>query len=187
MINLRYALTPADFASFSAYVQIDAPGKKKVIFKKYLPLIVILLGVFGINIASGVMEGKFDTGILAGIAIFITFLSFSIFSVKPRLKKQALQFAANTENAALFNMADYVFAETGVQVKDAIKDVKYQWSAFVKKEESAEAIYLFLLSSSAIIIPKRVFRSVVEKEKFDQLLSTHLSFNAELGHLVKNN
>lgn len=187
MLNVRFAITPDDFANFSAYVHIEAPGKKKLLFKKYLPLIIIVAIFLFINITTGIISGKIDFTVYIGLAVFISFMLFNIFSIRPRLKKQAHQFAANAENAAVFNITDYTFSETVLQVKDTFRETKYQWNAFIKKGETADYIFLFIYSASAIIIPKRVFKSTVEKEKLEALLATHLSFDAEVGHLVKTN
>jgi hypothetical protein len=187
MLTLRFAITPDDFANFSAYVHLEAPGKKKLLFKKYLPLIIIVSFVLLVNIANAFVAGNFDSSVLIGLAVFISFMLINFFSIRPRLKKQAQKFAADSENAAIFNMTDYTFSETGLLTKDNFRETKYQWPAFIKKGETADYIFLFIYSASAIIIPKRVFKSTVEKEKLEALLATHLSFDAEVGHLIKPN
>ncbi|MEI9957849.1 MAG: YcxB family protein [Ferruginibacter sp.] len=70
-------------------------------------------------------------------------------------------------------------------VKDDIKETKFQWNTFVKKQENAAYIFLYIYSTTALIIPKSVLRSEVEKEQLMKLLSQHISFDAEVGHLVK--
>jgi hypothetical protein len=187
MLTLRFAITPDDFANFSAYVHLEAPGKKKQLFKKYLPLIIILSIFLFINITSGIFSDSIDLTVYIGFAVFISFMLINFFSIRPRLKKQAQKFAADSENAAVFNMIDYTFSETGLLTKDNFKETKFQWPAFIKKGETADYFFLFIYSASAIIIPKRIFKSTVEKEKLEALLATHLSFDAEVGHLIKTN
>ena len=166
-------------------MQLEAPGKKQLIFKKYWPIIIVMSLVFLINIINGFVINKFDTTITIGIPVFAFIFLGSLFSIKPRLKKLALKFAANAENASIFQMTDYTFSDTGVIAKDNVKEVKYQWAAFVKKVETPNYFYLFLHSANALIIPNRIFRSQVEKENLRQLLSTHLSLDAEVGHLIQ--
>lgn len=185
MTSFRFSLTPDDFANYSIYVQVEAPGKKKLIFKKYWPVIIVMSLVFLINIINGFVTDKFDSTITIGIPVFAFIFFSSVFSLKPRLKKLAMKFAANAENASVFRMTDYTFSETGVITKDDVKEVRFQWTAFIKKVETGNYFYLFIHSTNALIIPKRIFRSQVEKDKFTQLLSAHISFDAELGHLVK--
>lgn len=184
MISFRFSLTPDDFANYSVYVQLEAPGKKKLIFKKYWPLIIVMSLVFLINIINGFFTDQFDSTITIGIPVFAFIFFSSMFSLKPRIKKLALKFAASTDNSSVFRMTDYTFSETGVITKDEVKEVQLQWAAFIKKAETDQYFYLFLHSTNALIIPKRIFRSQVEKDKFTQLLSAHISFDAELGHLV---
>jgi hypothetical protein len=185
MISFRFSLTPDDFSNYSIYVQLEAPGKKKLIFKRYWPVIIVMVLVFLINIINGFVTNKFDSTITIGIPVFAFIFLSSVFSLKPRIKKLALKFAASAENVSVFRMTDYIFSETGVIAKDEVKEVQFQWAAFIKKVETDNYFYLFLHSTNALIIPKRVFRSSVEKDTFTQLLSTHISFDAELGHLVK--
>jgi hypothetical protein len=185
MIAFRFALTPDDFANYSIYVQLEAPGKKKLIIKRYWPVIIVLLLVFFIEFIDSFLTDKFDNTFIIGICVFVFIILSSAFSLKPRIKKLAFKFAASAENASVFRMTDYTFSETGVIAKDEVKEVQFQWTAFIKKAETDKYFYLFLHSTNALIIPKRIFRSQVEKDRFTQLLSTHISFDAELGHLVK--
>ncbi|MGG9962718.1 YcxB family protein [Ferruginibacter sp. SUN106] len=184
MISLRYALTNEDFANFSVYVQIDAPGKKRLIYKSLRPLIIIFSIVCIYNISLAVQSGNISPVDFIGVPIILFLFFFPVLSARPRLRKQALKYAANSENAAVFNMTDYIFSETGVVVKDSVKETKFQWAAFIKKQETPEYIYLFLHSTSALIIPKKMIRSEVEKEQLSKLLSQYISFDAEVGHLV---
>jgi len=185
MISLRYALTPEDFANFSIYVQVEAPGKKKLLFKSLRPLIIIISIIFIANIATSIGSGTLDFTSFIALPIIIFLFLYPTLSAKPRLKKQALQFAANPENAAVFTMTDHVFSETGVLIKDSSKEIKFQWSAFIKKQENNDYIFLFLQSNNALIIPKKVLRSQAEKEQLEKLLAQYISFDAELGYLVE--
>ncbi|MEI7735396.1 MAG: YcxB family protein [Ferruginibacter sp.] len=185
MISFRFSLTPDDFANYSIYVQLEAPGKKKLIFKRFWPLIIVMSLVFFIDILNGFLTDKFDNTFIIGIPVFAFILLSSAFSLKPRIKKLALKFSASADNISVFRMTDYTFSETGVITKDDVKEIQFQWAAFIKKAETTHYFYLFLHSTSALIIPKRIFRSQVEKDLFTQLLSAHISFDAEIGHLVK--
>lgn len=185
MISLRYALTKDDFANFSVYVQIDAPGKKKMLFKTFRPAIIILVIIGTLNIVTAAFSQTLAFSDFIGIPIVLLLFLYPILSAKPRIKKQALKFAAHSDNTSIFNITDYVFSETGILVKDAYKETRFQWNAFIKKQENADYIFLFLHSTNALIIPKRFFRSEVEKEQLEKLFGQYISFDAEVGHLVK--
>jgi len=188
MLSLRYSLTAEDFANYSVYVQIDAPGKNKSRLKRQLPVFIIIAVIFGINILNAASSGRFDIiSLVPMLVIFgIFLLSTSSFSLKQRVRKAALAFTADPMNNVFFQMTDYTFSETGVTNKDEVKETRLKWNAFVKKQETAEYIFLFVTSTSAYIIPKRVFRSEVQKEELDKLFGQYLSFDAEVGHLVKD-
>ena len=158
MISLRYALTPEDFANFTVYVQLEAPGQKKAIYKSLRPLIIIMAIIVIANVATTIASGHPDSGNFIGVGIVLALLILPTLSLKPRLKKKALAFAANPENAAVFSMTDHIFSETGVLLKNDSSESKFQLKAFIKKQETAEYIYLFIQSNNALIIPKKVIR-----------------------------
>ena len=85
----------------------------------------------------------------------------------------------------MFSMTTYNFSETGVFIKDDVKESKLNWRAFIKKMENDKYYYLYLNANSAYIIPKKVLKSSVQKEELESLFAKYLSFNAEVGHLVK--
>ena len=186
MITFRYALTPEDFANFTVYVQLEAPGKKKMLIKRFLrPIFLFVIFICVINISTSFIGDNFSVAEMIPIIFFLVIVLIPVLTLKARLKNAALKVARNPENAAIFNMADYTFSETGILYKDTSKEIKYQWNAFIKKQETAGYIYLFLHATNALIIPKNIFRSQVEKEQLEKLLSQYISFDAEVGHLVK--
>jgi 5-bromo-4-chloroindolyl phosphate hydrolysis protein len=135
------------------------------------------------DVASGYLNIFSFLPILFVMALFIF---MNIFVYKQNVKKAAINYAANPENSSYFNMTDYTFSETGVTIKDDVKESKLQWKAFVKKQENAAYIYLFVTASSAYVIPKRIFKSEVQQEELNRLFGQYLSFDAEVGHLVKD-
>jgi hypothetical protein len=150
----------------------------------------MIMGIFALVIISNFLvsadNNRFDLSVLLVALMFAFFVLANVFTARTRLKKQALQFADSADNAAIFAVTDYTFAETGVIVKDNFKLVHFNWNAFIKKTETDKYIYLFITGTGAIIIPLRIFKSAAEKEKLLQLLRLHLSLDAEVGHLVDN-
>ena len=92
--------------------------------------------------------------------------------------------AANNQSIFLDTQID--ISETGISMKDELSETKLQWKAFVKKQENADYYFLFTNSIQALIFPKRIFKTAEDKARFQQLLSQHLSFDAEVGHLIKD-
>ncbi len=100
-------------------------------------------------------------------------------------KKQAEKITEDEDNRSFFLETTYDITDAGITRKDENIETKYQWNAFVRKEENAAYYFLFTSAIQAIIFPKRVFKTVEDKKQFEKLLSQHLSFDAEVGHWIK--
>ena len=111
--------------------------------------------------------------------------ALSLFGVRTNIVKQGNKIADDPGNSSIFLETLLIATETGVSLKDSVKEQKYSWQAFIKKQDNPEYYILFTSSMQGIIIPKRAF-SMEEKVRFEKLLTQYLSFDAELGHLVKS-
>ncbi|MBS1512098.1 MAG: YcxB family protein [Bacteroidetes bacterium] len=183
MLQYRFALTPEDFVAYNEYLQLKAPGRRKIMFRLLIPVSIFIIILVAASVFNGVNSGSADfssyfTIIIYGALIFLSFLS-----LKSRVRKMALKYASNPQNAAFFNMADYTISATGIHIKDSNKELHYQWNAFTNKVETNQYYYLFVYSNAALIFPKSIFRSEVERNQFTALLSQYLSLQAEVGEV----
>ena len=101
-------------------------------------------------------------------------------------RKQVDKLTENPMNVNLFSDIQISFAETGIFAMEKVAETKYQWAGIVKKEENKDYYFLYLSSEQALLLPKRAFKSEEEKQQVEKLFAENISFNAEVGHLVKD-
>ena len=184
MVSVKYAITPDDYTNYFMYLMWDAPERKKSRFKYYLRQIAFNAGIIALLIYTQIFRYSTNTFyIYGGIILFM--MVVQLLSGRINTKKQAEKIIANQENQSFFLEAFYDISDAGILRKDENEETKYHWKAFIRKEETAEYYFLFTSSMQAVIFPKRVFKTTEDKKQFEKLLSEHLSFDAEVGHLIK--
>lgn len=185
MITLQYALTKEDYVNYYTYVSWDAPERKKKRFYYYIrqiiPIVLFIIAFY----YTGIFERNSKFILLILGFIFLTSL-LSLFNVRSNTVKQAEKVANDPGNSSIFLAISMIVSETGISTKDVLTETKFQWNAFIKKQESREYYFLFVSSMQALIIPKRIFNNADERIQFEKLLSQCLSFDAEIGHLIKS-
>jgi hypothetical protein len=184
MLTLRYSLTKEDYNNYYTFVTWDAPGRQKkrsLYYLRQMGTIVLFTGVF-------FYTGLFDrSSIFAFVVISVIVLTsvLSIAGVRTSIRQQASIISDDPENASVFLPTTVTISEAGILLHDEYSERKYQWPAFTKKQENNDYYFLFYSSLEAIIIPKRVF-ATAEKLLFEEMLLRFLSFDAEVGYLIKN-
>lgn len=185
MISLQYTLTKEDYINYHSFVMWDAPEnkRKKIIYyaRQLIPIIIFIAAFY----YTGIFERNSKFIIIIAAFIILTSL-LSLFGIRSNTIKQAEKIANDPNNSSIFLETNLIISDSGISVKDVLTETKFQWNAFIKKQESKKYYYLFTSSIQAIIIPKRVFKNADESDHFNKLLSQHLSFDAEIGHLVKS-
>ncbi len=185
MIQLNYALNKDDYANYYTYVKWDAPENKKKRLTYYarqlLPVVAFTLAFY----YTGLF--KRDTTFILLIGGFLLLTSImAIFGVKTNLRKEAEKLAEDPKNGILFADVQLQVSETGIQCKSEWVSTQYQWKAYIRLQENEKYFFLFINAAQALIVPKRAFTHAEELESFKKLLRQYLSFDAEIGHLVKS-
>lgn len=184
MVSVKYAITQDDYMNYYMYMMWDAPDRKKARLKYYLRQVLVNGGIIAILLYTQFFRSTSLTlYIYIGILAIITVLQ--ILNGRINAKKQADKIMEDEDNRSFFLETTYDITDAGITRKDANTEVKYQWDAFVRKEETAEYYFLFTSALQAIIFPKRIFKIAEDKKQFEKLLSQHLSFDAEVGHWIK--
>lgn len=185
MISLQYALTKEDFINYHSFVMWDAPEnkRKKLIYyvRQMIPIILFSAAFY----YTGIFDRNSKFILLIAAFILLTSL-LSLFGIRSNTIKQAEKIANDPGNSSIFLETNLIVSESGISIKDILTETKFQWNAFIKKQESKKYFFLFTSSIQAIIIPKRVFKNEEEITQFNKMLSQHLSFEAEIGHLIKS-
>jgi hypothetical protein len=184
MLSLHYSISKDDYINYYTYVMWDSPDKRKKHFFYYGQQLLTNGIIVVILLYSGLFNYKSSwLYIYMGILLAIVLLQF--FAGRSKVKKQGDKITGDPYNASIFLDTVLEISETGIFRKDDTKEIRYNWNAFIKKMENDDYYFLFVNKIEALIIPKKVFRSTTEKDNFDHLLTLHLSFDAEIAHLIK--
>jgi len=184
MISLNYSISKEDYVNYYTFVLWDGPAnrKKRVIYylRQLVPLLIFVFAFY----YTGIFErnSKF-TLLIIGFIFLTSILSFV--GVRSNTAKRAHQITDDPGNSSIFNEMSMIVSETGIALRTDLIESKYQWKSFIKKQENKDYFFLFTSSIQALIIPKRIF-NVSERAQFEKLLSQYLSFDAEIGHLMKS-
>lgn len=184
MLSFDYALTKEDYCNYFIFVTWEAPGKQKKRTRYFLRQLFSILIFTLLFYYTGLFTRDKIFSIVAVVVILFTSV-LSLTGIRSSLNKQAQKIADNTLNNALFSPTHLSASDAGILLKDEFTESKFTWRAFVKKQENADYYFLFYSSLEAIIIPKRIFKPY-EETLFAELLVRCLSFDAEIGHLIKN-
>jgi len=185
MITLNFKLTKEDYFNYYYYSTYLAPGKKAGVIKSRLKGFFIFSFLL-LLIRFTSPERSLDTFFFISIAMMASIYLLPLFTVEMDTRRQTYAFLNNPLNSDLLTNTEITISETGIAAKDELSEAKYQWNAIVKMEESKDYYFLFTNSIQAIVIPKRILNTEVEKEALSKLMAQHIPFNAEVGHLVKN-
>ncbi|HOZ79919.1 MAG TPA: YcxB family protein [Ferruginibacter sp.] len=184
MVAAKFAITPEDYMEYYLYMTWDAPDRKQARLKYYGRQVLVNGGIILVLFYTQLFRlDSLMLYIYVGILALITILQ--IFNGRILARKQGEKITKDEDNASLFVETMFDISEAGITRKDVNIETRYHWNAFVRKEETAQYYFLFISSIQAIIFPKRVFKSAEDKMQFEKLLSQHLSFDAEVGHLMK--
>jgi YcxB-like protein len=184
MVTINYTLTKEDYSNFYHYVALLSPGKKNKIIKTWITRFLLFsFMLFIVKISSS--EKTFDAYFFYSIFVLAAIYLLPLFNLPNVYKKQVTLFTDNPVNANIFNEYQITVSETGLFAKGKFTETKYQWGSIVKKEENSNFYFLFISSEQAILIPKKTLRSGAEKEQLEKLFAQYISFDAEVGHLIK--
>lgn len=185
MLSVKFAITPDDYTEYYLYIMWDAPDRKNARLKYYLKQVFVNAGIVMLLLYTQIF--RMDSYMLyayLGILAVITVLQ--ILNGRISARKQAEKITEDEENKSFFLETNYDVTEEGITKKDENMETLYRWNAFVRKEETAQYYFLFTSAVQAVIFPKRVFKRVEERVQFEKMLLHHLSFDAEVGHWMKN-
>ncbi len=162
----------------------DAPERKKARLKYYARQVLINAGIIAILLYTQFFRSSSYTLVIYAV-ILAAITVLQLVSGRISAKKQAEKITANKDNRSFFLETTYDISDAGITRKDENIEASFKWSAFIRKEETNEYYFLFISSVQALIFPKRVFKTMEERKQFEKLLSQRLSFDAEVGHWVK--
>lgn len=185
MTTLHYTLTKEDYVNFYLQVAWRSPEKRKQLIKRYV-LKALLYAALLMFIKLSGREGELDTYFFFSIGIIFLLFIMPVFRMAEIYKKQVERMLKNPLNANFFRVTQVIFSDAEIFTKNEFTETIYQWKGIVKKEENKAYYFLYLSSEQAILIPKRTLTTESEKQVLEKIFAEHISFNAEVEHLLKS-
>jgi hypothetical protein len=165
-MTLRFDLTDAEFAEYQKYFY-----KKRVTWRTWLYLSVAIL-LFGFKLYKRHAFDEGGTLVLMVSGIELMYLS-ALFGA---IWFYALQFISRSrklkaeDKEIVLGEREITFGAHQIEAKEAHCESIYYWKALKKWEQTQNLYLLFLTDDTAILVPKRVFKSTEEQAEFEQLL-----------------
>ncbi|MDB5200887.1 MAG: YcxB family protein [Ferruginibacter sp.] len=179
-MQLQYAISATDYQAYYTWVMWDAPKNKKrratYFLRQGLPLLAFLAAFY----YTGTFAGFSRFTWLAIFFLAATF-GFSFFNVRSKYQRIALEIAEDPANASIFLSNLLTIDNSGIVLKNEQSAHHFSWQAFIRKEETKDHYFLFVSAIQALIVPKRIFTTDVERQQFASLLSKNISLDAEFA------
>jgi hypothetical protein len=146
-MTVSYILKPSDYVSLSGYVYLHDPGQRNKLLGGAL---LVLAGVFITQRASGAPWQN-----ALGFAGLMT-LFYAAFIWLATLSKVR---AAYRGAPSGFHAQEITLSDEGIAIFTKALSQKTAWDTIVKVCRDSNAIYLFISSRMAFLIPLRAFSS----------------------------
>jgi hypothetical protein len=184
VLQIEYQLTEKEYLDCNFYTFWQIPEKKPTRIRYYLATSLIPFG--GVLAVTYLLTDRLElfTIIVAFIVCTVLFLT-TRFRIRSTFDKQAKKMIEQSGGDSFLSKTELTFNENGVYGTTRVSEVKYTWNAFKKKAEVNNCYYLYLNMRQALIVPKRVFLTQSEKEKFEKLILTYFPLQPELETLNK--
>lgn len=184
MVTINYLFTKEDYFRYSYYITWRSPGKQKAAIQSRVKNFLILVGcALFIKLIS--QSSLLDINFLYSVFILASIFIIPLLSTASAHRKQVNNFTFHPLNAKLFGENQATFSDSNITISAKDSSFSCHWQHIVKKEETDEYYYLFISTIQALVIPKRALQSETEKTALETLFAQNISFNAEVGHLVK--
>lgn len=114
------------------------------------------------------------------LVYFIIYSVLIYILIKDGYRRATRKIYNDPKNASLFGLVEVSINETGISAKTEVSDGHHNWSAIIRSSSTKNLYILYLSEITALIIPKRVLKTLSEKESFEKMLSQYLPLQADL-------
>ena len=101
--------------------------------------------------------------------VIVSVLLYSVL-IRPYLASRSLIKSSSGSSGT----SDYVFSDSGVDIRREHFEAHYDWAAIQRAKQSAHLLILYTNSYSAIILPKRCFANAEQLANLRTLLTNHV-------------
>lgn len=176
MIILNYTITEQEYKDFYYFMGWLAPNRKAFRIRYHVTALIAYLAVFALLF---LITQTLIFSISTLLIIVLVGVGFHFYN-NYRVKRHYYNYGKKVYQQSQGENSEMIIGETGITVKDEATDASYKWSAFIRKYERNDVYYLYMSSNLALIIPKRVFSSLAERESFEKMLAQYLPLQADL-------
>lgn len=168
-MKFEYQLTRKDLGDFNVYYYWKNKSGSAI-------LGALMMSIIGFILING--GSRRELNIPAAIICLAVGLLVYFLLLNLQLKKYGENFKENgpTLTKKKVELNDEYFIAT-----DAFGEARLKWRAFSKVETGKNAIYLFMESPLALIIPKSVFENEIQMDKFVSYVNERIKVNADMG------
>lgn len=186
--SFKYSLTEDDYADYNAYTEWYAPWMKKqrisyvsrTLLYTGLSFTAVYIIVDKIN--SPGFKHPFPMAIVTGVILIIVML-INYHQAPYGIKKRAREMIRKEENQHILSETELTVNDNGITTLDIHGTTQQKWSSIVRCAVTKDSFYLYLNTSSAYIIPKRLFRTQQEIADFDKFLTEKIPLSSSFRSL----
>jgi len=161
--------TPDDSIAFRRNVHNTAEFRKYRVLTALAIVIVGLAFILGPNLLSEHLGLEWSTALVLSVVVGVLPLYFVQYFAARR------NFNRAHDPKGLFLRRHQISASLqGVSFKSDVADLRYDWQAFIRFEETPTHFFLYADTLMAYIIPKRDFKSVEDINRFGAVVRAHI-------------
>ncbi len=170
-MQLEFELVEDDFWAFN-HVAASGRGPKSYVLTSLGYLTWIAIGYLGMHLyRTGEALGFSTLQWIQGPGV-IAVLLFLVGYLPTRYNRRVFR---PLPGRFILGRRTYVFTEDSIEFTSAHSHSRYDWSSVVDFVDSKDHFFLFIDSTAAFIIPKRIFDSPDTMNSFGRLVSGMLS------------
>ena len=184
--QLRFELTNEEYGDFNVYTVWSAPEQKKLRKKTFLSTLFLTLGfaILGVFISQQLSTASKQRSlvdpviivIVVVVAATVTLITYN--RVASKTKSKAIQLVEKEDNNHILSDAEMEFREDGFTHTDSKSKSIQTWQSIIKYIDVNNSFYLYINSVQAFIIPKRVFASTGDIERFHKFLEEKIPLSS---------
>jgi hypothetical protein len=176
-MKINYDLTKEDFIEFNMHHFSKSKSIKRTLFiERYVISIMFLIIPF-------IFKGKstmslpvyYGSSLLLFVGWIVFFPKYFKYSVKKKLERML----NSEENSKMFGPQSLSITDAGISESEDLEKSKFSMGDIEKVDVTEKAIYIYISSANAYVIPVRAFKTHSEKHELIDLLKRHLKVCVE--------
>ncbi len=175
IMEIEYELTIDDLLNYEMYQHdhFKYTRRLRLIFQFLLPIILFVVLVYIILAKNHQIFIDIGLAVIFGVVSVIWFILFPS-KFREQLKKVGRKLIEEGRNKTKLCNRRMVFTPEGISSASEFWESKTYWKAIDRFVSTDDYVYIFISTTGAIIIPKRVFHDESQYEEFLQILKDNV-------------